>query len=281
MTNNHIEAITFVSPFPGKKVLIFGSVHGNEPCGYHAITKFMQEIRSGRQKILCGSVTFVAICNPLAFKKKKAYTQDNLNRVFKKHSTADTYEKKLANMLTGLVDEHDVLLDLHSITSQGKPFIFLDYKDQLPLAKILGLQNAISGWTEAYEEQSSQSSDTIKYAHEKGKEAILIECGQHSDPNAKNVGYNAIKNLLNFKNMLSVSVKKQTKLTVVELQKIYFKKHVNSSFTKTWKHLEFIQRGKNITRDADPIKAPFDCYILLPSPQAKVGEEWFYLGIKK
>lgn len=218
--------------------------------------------------------------NPWAFQNNKAYMEDNLNRVFKRHAVADTYEKNLANILTALVDDHDIVLDLHSITSQGKPFIFLDYKDQLPLAKILGLQNAVSGWPEAYAAQSSKSSDSIKYAREKGKEAILVECGQHADINAKKVAYATIANLLASKKMIAKHSTKQTQLTVIQLKKIYFKKDADSQFAKTWKHLEFIKKDKNIIIGKNPIKAPFDCYILLPSPQAKVGEEWFYIGVK-
>jgi predicted deacylase len=281
MKNTHVEVVTFTSSLPGPKVLVFGSVHGSEPCGYEAITKWIQEMHSGKYTLLCGSVTFVPICNPRAFQKNTAYTEENLNRVFKKHKVAGTYEKKLANILTTLVDTHDVFLDLHSITSQGKPFIFLDYNDQLPLAKIIGLPNAISGWTEAYASQSSSSSDTIQYAHTKGKECILVECGQHADPKAKNVAYKAIVNLLAYKNIVAKSKAKQSKLEIAELKKIYFKEHADSSFAKTWKHLEFIKKGKAITAGKNPVLAPFDCYILLPSPQATVGEEWFYLGVQK
>ncbi len=281
MKNTHIEVVTFASLLPGPKVLVFGSIHGSEPCGYQAITKCIQEIRSGKHSILSGSITFVPMCNPRAFQKNTAYIEENLNRVFKKHKVADTYEKKLANILTNLVDTHDVILDLHSITSQGKPFVFLDYAEQLPMAKILGLPNAVTGWTEAYATQSSKSSDTIKYAHSKGKECILVECGQHADPKAKDIAYKAIVNLLAYKNSIEKRNTQLPKLEITELKKIYFKEHNDSHFIKQWKHLEFIKKGKDITKGEHPIYAPFDCYILLPSPQAKVGEEWFYLGVKK
>ena len=69
MINTYIETITFTSTVSGPKVLVFGSMHGSEPCGHLAITKFIQEIKSGKQKIQSGSVTFIPTCNPVAFKK--------------------------------------------------------------------------------------------------------------------------------------------------------------------------------------------------------------------
>jgi hypothetical protein len=53
----------------------------------------------------------------------------NLNRIFKKHSEPLLYEEKLANILCDYFEGVDVLLDLHSISSEGIPFAFQDYYD--------------------------------------------------------------------------------------------------------------------------------------------------------
>jgi uncharacterized protein len=72
----------------------------------------------------------VPIANPSAFNLKKRYVDVNLNRVFKHHENPKNYEEILANELVKLVDENDILLDLHSTHSDDEPFVFLDYKDE-------------------------------------------------------------------------------------------------------------------------------------------------------
>jgi succinylglutamate desuccinylase len=62
--------------------------------------------------------------------QNKRYVDVDLNRVFKKHDFPTLYEHKLANELTTIIDENDVLLDLHSTHSDDEPFVFLDFNDE-------------------------------------------------------------------------------------------------------------------------------------------------------
>lgn len=124
-----IKKIEYTSLNPGKTLLFFGAIHGNETCGPQALTEIMQEIDQGDIVLKNGKIIFVPVCNPLAFEQGKRFVDVNLNRIFKKHGEPVLYEEKIANILCDCFDGVDILVDIHSIHSDGKPFAFQDYAD--------------------------------------------------------------------------------------------------------------------------------------------------------
>ena len=47
-----------------------------------------------------------------------------------KHHKRLFYEEHLANQITSFVEKCDYVLDIHSMQSQGKSFVFQDYDDE-------------------------------------------------------------------------------------------------------------------------------------------------------
>ena len=64
-----IHGITALAP--GPRLLVLGAVHGNETCGSRAIERVLAEFDSGAIALQSGSVTFVPITNPLAYRNKQ------------------------------------------------------------------------------------------------------------------------------------------------------------------------------------------------------------------
>src|SRR3989338_8035896 len=143
---------TFGSEEKGTRVLLFGAIHGDEPCGPTALRKLMGEFSTGEPRVLKGSVTCIPVCNPKAFAREVRYCDENLNRVFTHHASPKTYEAKLANDLASFVDQCDVLIDLHSTSASSVPFVFLDYQTEAnrQLAEAIGIPNIVTGWIELY-----------------------------------------------------------------------------------------------------------------------------------
>ncbi|MBP9779053.1 succinylglutamate desuccinylase/aspartoacylase family protein [Candidatus Gracilibacteria bacterium] len=274
-----IKKYEYTSLNPGKTILIFGAIHGNETCGPQAIHDIMHEIDIGSIELKSGKIIFVPICNPLAFEQGKRYIDVNLNRIIKKHSKPLLYEEKLANILCDYFDGADVLLDLHSISSEGTPFAFQDYYDNETNAyiKILGVQDIITGWPEMY--QGTSDMGTVEYGDTKGVIGTVLECGNHNDIYAAIVAKKAILNTLKHFEIIDGTIEPPSSIRIIEA-KYFFKKTKAGVLVKIWNHLDPVKKGETIAiyEDGEIIRANEDGYILLPFMEAPIGAEWFYFG---
>ncbi len=285
-----IEHFTFPGTKPGAKLLIFGAIHGDELCGPIAIRKIMDQITSGKLVIQEGSVTFVPVANPEAHANNVRVHKENLNRVFKKTEHPDSYEAKLANELCNMVDEHDVLLDIHSSFVPAPSNVFVDYQtpENLAFAKALNPEYLIFDWPAVYENNpfAFPAWTTDRYAHEAGKIGVLVECGKHDDPKALQLAEDAIlRTLVHFKlvaPILGLSAPTQEP-SPVYMNSIFQRDSEGDVFTKAWSHLDAIPAGTCIAERAsgEKIIAEHDSYILFPKDYALPGGEWFYLGSSK
>lgn len=275
---------TFDSGRPGKSLLVFGAIHGNEQCGTAAIGKIMAEIEAGILTLATGKVTFVPVCNPEAYRGNCRFIEKNLNRVISFHENTDVYEHALANQLVGLIDRHDALLDLHSYSGGTKPFIFLDSdtEEHRKYAAALGIADWVSGWNDAYgtAPENLNGGDTVFYAHSKGKEAVLVECGEHADPAAIPVADRCIRAALEYFGItVKTSQAAEQKPNTHRMTHIIVREKAGD-YTQDWKHLQPVRSGEPVIRydDGDIVAAPYDGVILLPHRSAMLQQEWLYFG---
>lgn len=274
----------FHSTVPGPHLLVFGAIHGNEPCGTLGIEYCAKLIEEKWITLKSGCLTMIPVCNPDAFAKKSRFAEKNLNRVFKKHLNPDSYEEVLANELTDFVDRCDYLLDLHSQSSAGTPFVFQDYDDAktAAFACAIGAGIVMKGWPEMYADMTAlNDGDTVSYAHEKGKTAVVLECGQHQDPHAPGIAYKAIINSLIHLGMIEApEILAEQQNQIVRGMKVFAVPKEGGHLVQKWKNLEDISKGQElaISNSGESIIAPYDGIIILPEYAAKPGAEWFYIG---
>ncbi|HEY0064407.1 MAG TPA: succinylglutamate desuccinylase/aspartoacylase family protein, partial [Telluria sp.] len=230
MTSLHdlqFKSINYTGLAEGPRLIITGAVHGNETCGTKAILKVMQEIDEGKLLVRAGSVTFVPVTNPLAYKLERRSGDRNLNRNLFPNTEPQDFEDRIANWLCPLLAQHDVLLDLHSFNAQSQPFVmvgprnnsgtlqpFRHAEKERALARRLGVSRFVDGWLATYGQgvqRRMQGSDaaqletvlrygfgTTETMRASGGYALTLECGQHADPAAPGVAYRAIMNTLAF-----------------------------------------------------------------------------------
>ena len=142
-----------------------------------------------------GSVTCIPYANFQAFHEKKRQIEENMNRIFGRKS--DTWEGKVVPFLEKAIEQHDFVLDLHSVTSGDAPFAFNDFGDDPCVGRIISrlpVSHVMSGWTELYPEPTEL--DTIGYAKLHNKTGVTVECGQHDDPHAVSVAHECILSML-------------------------------------------------------------------------------------
>jgi uncharacterized protein len=304
----------FTALEPGPKLIVLGAVHGNEVGGTRGIERVLADMDAGKLQLVRGAVTFLPITNPLAYTKKQRMGERNLNRNLYPNTAPQDYEDRIANALCPLLSAHDVLLDLHSFHTAGQPFAMLgpqDNTDDLEpfahaakeeaLARRLGPQRIVEGWLSTYadgvkkrlartapsERAHLLSIDprygvgTTEYMRTQGGWGITLECGQHDDPAAPEVAYQAIVATLAHLGLIDApSPAPRDDIKLLKLMEVTDRLHADDTFAKPWASYDPLTRGELIGTRADgtAITAPQDGYIVFPNPTAVAGNEWFYFA---
>ncbi len=296
---------------PGPRLIVTGAVHGNEVAGTRAIERVLGEIDRGEVEIVRGSVTFVPVCNPLAYALGRRSGDRNLNRRLQPTATPQDNEDRIANVLCGWLAAHEVLLDLHTFRSPGRPFVmrgpadnrgalepFAHAADEARLAAHLGPARVVDGWMTAYadgvarrraraltpgavHEDPSYGVGTTEYMRAAGGWAVTLECGQHDDPQAPEVAYRAIRQTLALLGLAELPLAPPAPpfdcLTLVEV----IDRHAEGDrYARPWASFDTFAAGDLIAVRADggELRAPAAGHVVFPDPGALPGHEWFYLA---
>jgi predicted deacylase len=312
LSTRSLSAHRFAGLQPGgPRLIVTGAVHGNETCGTRGIERVLGELARSELEILRGSVTFVPVCNPLAYVNGRRMGDRNLNRRLQPSATPQDNEDRIAGVLCKWLAEHDVLLDLHSFRSPGQPFVmrgpadnrgtlepFAHAEAEARLAAHLGPNRIVEGWMSAYadgvarrrgqaltpgavHEDPSYGVGTTEYLRSQGGYGVTLECGQHDDPAAPEVAYRAIHQTLALLGLtdrpLAAPARPFECLCLAEVIDRYAD---GDHFAKAWTSFDPLAAGELIARRADgsELRAPQAGYIVFPDVSALPGHEWFYLA---
>lgn len=299
---------------PGPRLLVTGAVHGNETAGTRGIERVLAEIEAGAFDIVRGTVSFVPVCNPLAYRHGRRMGDRNLNRRLQPTATPQDYEDRVANALCPLLAAHDVLLDLHSFRSPGQPFVMRGPADnrgtlepfahaaaEAELARHVGVQRVVDGWLSAYAQGVARRREraltpgavaedpgygvgTTEYMRSQGGYCVTLECGQHEDPAAPDVAHHAIRQTLALLG-LAEGIELQppggpgaAPFECLTLAEVIDRHDAEDHFVHAWKSFDPVEAGALVARRADGSewRAPCSGYIVFPDVSALPGHEWFY-----
>lgn len=307
-----LKSVRYASAVAGPRLIVTGAVHGNEIAGPIAIRRVMAELDDGRLAIGAGSVTFVPVCNPLAYSLNRRAGDRNLNRALQPTDTPRDYEDHLANWLCPLLAAHEVLLDLHSFQSAGQAFVMVGPHDNAgpiepfahaakeeALVRRLGVRRAVDGWLGTYADGVARRRaelgpdaaglelhprygvGTTEYMRSQGGWALTLECGQHADPQAPEVGYRAIRNTLAHLGLTGEPTPPAVApIEALSLHTVIDKRHADDAFSRPWQSFDPLKAGDVIgTRaDGEVMRAPHDGWIVFPNAKAEARHEWYYLA---
>jgi predicted deacylase len=303
------KSINYTGLGEGPRLIVTGAVHGNETCGTVAIRRIMEEIDSGKLLIANGSVTFVPITNPLAYRLVQRSGERNLNRNLFPNDEPQDFEDQVANWLCPLLAGHDVLLDLHSFNADSEPFVMVGPADndgplqpfrhadqERALARRLGVRRFVDGWLATYgqgvQRRMTDASQlqtvlrygvgTTEYMRTTGGYALTLECGQHNDPAAPDVAYRAIMNTLAFLKLIDAPEPQPVafeQMEALSMVAVHDKMDKGDSFVRKWASFDPVTKGQQIGVRADgtPVTSELDGRILFPDTNAGANQEWYYL----
>ncbi len=317
----HLRTHTFHGLAPGARLLVTGAVHGNETCGTRAIGQIIDEIDSGALEIERGTVTFLPVTNPLAFRLKQRMGDRNLNRNMAPSAIPQDFEDRVANVLCPLLDAHDVLLDLHSFHTGGAPFVMIGPQDntgplepfshaaaEMQLALHTGPHRVVEGWLETYARgvqrraaaaaaspnaasraqtlvtNTNYGVGTTEYMRARGGYGVTLECGQHNDPQAVNVARHAILQTLGLLGLIALKpAPEPAEREILRLVDVIDRAHSADQFVHEWRSFDAVAAGQVIGQrhSGEEVKAMSDGFVVFPNPAAEVGNEWFYFAQRR
>ncbi len=307
------KAVSHASPRPGPRLIVLGAVHGDETCGTRAVLRTIAELDTGTLALVAGSVTFVPVTNPLAYANGRRAGDRNLNRRLAPTAAPHEYEDHVANWLCPLLAAHDVLLDLHSFSAPGVPFVFFGPADndgplepfahaarEEALAVRLGVRRAACGWLDTYAAGTARRRavaaahpdaaldldprygiGTTEYMRSVGGWGVTLECGQHADPQAPEVGYRAIVATLAHLGLVDrPDPPARAGMETLRLCEVVDKMAEGDRFARPWRSFDPVATGDLIghREGGADVVAPFAGWIVFPNPGAVAGHEWFYLA---
>ena len=301
------QSIAFDSLKPGPRLLVLGAVHGNETCGPKAIARVIAEIEQGSVVITRGAVTFVPIVNRKAYDRVSREGDRNLNRLFGVRAIPQDNEDRIANALAPILAAHDVLLDIHSFSSDGEPFVFFGPADndgtlepfrhgaaELAFARCLGPDLLIHGWLPAYKKFLAdreaaglgracvdEGVGTTEFMRYSGGYAVTIECSRHDDPAGIEVAYRAVHNALAHVGLIEAKATPPPVRRVLELVEMVLCRAAGDRIEGRWQTGDAVKAGTRIAVRADgtPVAAERDGFVVFPKPDAVPGQALFYFAV--
>ncbi|MCW5609634.1 MAG: succinylglutamate desuccinylase/aspartoacylase family protein [Rubrivivax sp.] len=311
VSTKHLRVHRFTGLAPGPRLVVTGAVHGNETAGTRGIERVLAEIERGEIDIVRGTVSFVPVCNPLAHANGRRMGDRNLNRRLQPTATPQDNEDRIANLLCPLLAEHDVLLDLHSFRSPGRPFVMRGPADnrgalepfahaaaEARLAAHVRVQRVVDGWMAAYaegvarrrargltpgavHEDPSYGVGTTEWMRSQGGYGVTLECGQHDDPAGPEVAYRAIRQTLALLGIAELPLAPPAgPFECLTLAEVIDRHAEGDRFAREWRSFDPLAEGELIAVRADgaELRAPRAGYIVFPDHSALPGHEWFYLA---
>jgi predicted deacylase len=301
----------FVGLEPGARLLLLGAVHGNETCGTVALDQLVAEFDRGDRRLARGTLTIVPIANPLAFARRERHGHRNLNRAVMRREHPRDFEERVANVLCQLFVEHDALVDLHSFSAPGEPFVLIGPEDnrgdlepfarareEERLAAHLGPQRVVEGWMRTYAAGVRRRSDgasaealrdaidfgigTTERMRASGGYAVTVECGQHDDPRAPAVAYRAATQALALLGLLedATPAPPATTFEVLRLCEVIDRANLGDRLARPWQSFDPVRAGERVGTFAagNDLVAPCDGRVVFPNPDAEPGTEWIYFA---
>lgn len=313
--NPFLRSVQYRSGRPGPKLLITGSVHGDEVCGPRAIADIERQFTEGALRLKRGQVTLIPVVNAKAHVQGTRDGDRNFNRDLKIRSVCGDYEDHIGNALSPIMAAHDALLDVHSFPDPGRPFVFVGPEnnsgdlqpftragEERAFALSLGLDLIFTGWLESFSSavdkitqltsssgagpsvQVTRGVGTTEFMRQLGGYGVTLECGQHKDPANDDVARRAILGALQHLDLIeAVETFAPVAPRVIRLVDAVIRRSAGDQWAKPWKHLDTMVKGEPIaTLDgAGEITAPFDGVIVLPFVDAAPYTEWMYFATEE
>lgn len=288
----------FGSPSAGPLVMFFAGIHGNEHAGVDALVRVSDTMRARGIEVRGHFLGVVG--NTAALPRGVRYVDIDLNRAWtpqrihalRTRAPENIEEQELQELLV-LIDAQlethpgvSYFIDLHTASAPGAPFATVgdtlrnrDFAAQLPVTKVLGIEEQIDG-------------GMLEYMNNAGQVTLGFEAGQHEDPESV-IRHEALVWLaLETVGLLDrgdvpnrdahVRVLEDGRRGLPTFLEVRYRHAIEPGdqfvMEPGWHHFQRAQKGELLAHDqTGEIRANESGYVLLPLYQGK-GNDGFFLG---
>jgi len=286
-------AHTLDSGLPGPNVVVTALIHGNEVCGAHALDFLLQQKFMPR----IGQLTLI-FCNVAAYESfdpadptASRCLDEDMNRVWAPdviESSRVSQELRRAREILPLIQQADLLLDIHSMQTPSPPLVLSGSLEKgRTLAQLVGVPKFVVA--DHGHKAGMRMRDIGGFGDPASpKNALLVESGQHWDPRSRAVAIETLLRFLVATGSADESLLRQHGFTLpppkqvfVEVTEAVTIETDHFSFADDFLGLEIIpQAGTVIALDGSrPVRTPYDnCALIMPTKRLKPGQTAVRLG---
>lgn len=286
---------------PGKTVIAFGGLHGNEPAGLEAVRSVLAQLQrpgtdlAGKLVGVAGNLQAIAADQRfLARDLNRGWTAESCRRIVTPHADEcpeDREQRELLELIRPLEAESRdplVILDLHSTSGPAAPFSIIpdvarnrQLALSLPIPTLLGLEEILEG-------------AMFGYLCSRGHMGVGVEGGQHSDPETAarleavvwlsmvatgNLPADRVPDLPGQRERL-----RRAASTLPPAVRIVHRHEIDDDddfqMEPGFDNFTPVRRGQLLARDRHgPVRAALDGLVMLPRYQGQ-GNDGFFLGTK-
>ena len=269
---------------PGPGVMINALTHGNEVCGAIAVDALLGLLasgvrpRRGRLTLSFANVAAYERFDPGAPSASRFVDQD-FNRVWSPAVLDDparsSSELHRARELRPLVDQADLLLDLHSMHEGSQPLMLSGPLDKgIALARGLGTPAHVI--VDAGHPEGVRMRDYGGFGDPASpRNALLIECGQHWQQASVGVALDSVARFLVHSGLFDAAdlpgewfLPLPSVQHVVRVTDAVVARSGDVRFAAPWAGLEVLAEAGTLIgwNDGEPILTPYpDCVLVMPS----------------
>jgi hypothetical protein len=198
---------SFSAALPGPHVMATALVHGNEIAGAVALLRLLEAgivpLR-GRLSLGFANLAAFAAFDP-ADPVSSRYIDEDMNRLWCRSvldGARDSSELRRARAMRPLIDQADILIDLHSMLWQGEPLLLCGpFEKATRLAQAIGAPGLVV--TDEGHAAGRRMIDYRRFADPGGQPtAVLIEGGPHWQPSTVETMLDAVVRLLRISDMI-------------------------------------------------------------------------------
>nr|WP_194443619.1 succinylglutamate desuccinylase/aspartoacylase family protein [Pseudoroseomonas aerophila] len=266
---------SFDAPLPGPHVALVSLIHGNEIAGALLLARWLREgLRPlrGRLTFIFGNLAAFARFDP-ADPTISRFVDEDLNRVWDDRMLAGTRrstELERARALRPLMDEVDVLLDLHSMLWPSDPLIIAG---QAAESRALGLRLGTPPLVVADHghQTGRRLIDSPAFAE---RPALLVEGGPHWEETTLETLERCATTLLQEYGLIPPAPAPVTPGRLAEVTRTVIAGTHAFTFVEQFRGGTVIPRRNTLLAlDGDQeIRTPHDdCLLIMPSPRALRG----------
>ncbi|HJL17787.1 MAG TPA: succinylglutamate desuccinylase/aspartoacylase family protein [Sandaracinaceae bacterium LLY-WYZ-13_1] len=268
---------------PRPYVGIVGSVHGDERCGLEVLERLTEAARAGELAPREGTWVLVH-GNPEATEAGRRYTRGgaDLNRLFDFAFEEDlprarwSPEHERAHALRPVLEDLDVMLDLHSANEPTPPFALInDVPASASIARRLGVAFVTQGWSGP---GLLMDRVTIGILQRRERPAVSVECGPHGLARTTEAAWETTLRFLRATGSLEGEAPPGDP-TFLEVVEIVSRPSEGFRFTRPLTGLERLEPGEVFAADkVAELRVREPCFALLPNDSVPVGSDMVFLA---